>query len=119
MPLEGRKGLGRILVQKGVITDFQLHHALAFQRLDGRPFGEVLVHLGLVTEDQIWRALAEQSGQPFDEVATMAAKARDLDEREAALRKREHELAERERRIAFIESALGLAPIERAEDRAN
>jgi hypothetical protein len=119
MPLEGRRGLGRILVQKGVITDFQLHHALAFQRLDGRALGDVLVYLKLVTEEQILRALAEQTGQPFDDVATMAATARHLDEREAALRARERELAEREQRIAVIESALSLVPTGREGDRAS
>jgi hypothetical protein len=110
MPLEGRRTLGRILVQKGVMTDFQLHHALAFQRLDGRPLGDVLVHLRLATEEQIWRVLAEQSGQSLDEVARMAARARVLDEREASLRALERKLTERERRIALKESALGLAP---------
>ena len=64
-----RRKLGQILVTKGVLTDHQLHHALAFQRLDGRKLGEILIELGIVSTVDLQRALGEQPGQ--DDVAAV------------------------------------------------
>jgi len=89
--------LGRILVEKGVITEFQLHHALAFQRLDGRLLGEVLLHLGLVSEEMLARALEEQRVTDSELAwARLEERERELLEREERLAKWEHDLLERE-----------------------
>ena len=106
----GQRRLGRALVEKGVISEFQLHHALAYQRLDGRQLGDVLIHLRLATEEQIARALMEQqpSLTAHLSAASLAARERELDERASALAALELELRERAQRLFLRESELGL-----------
>lgn len=53
--------LGRILVNRGYITDAQLQQALEEQRLSGDKLGEVLVHAGWLTERELHRTLRHQN----------------------------------------------------------
>jgi type IV pilus assembly protein PilB len=60
--------LGNVLLQRGLIREPQLTHALSRHRETGQLLGEALVDLGYVTQDDIGRALAEQLGIPFLEL---------------------------------------------------
>jgi hypothetical protein len=55
-----RQSLGRVLVERGVITDEQLDTALAVQRREGGLLGEILTSRGWVTSLSIAAALAKQ-----------------------------------------------------------
>lgn len=59
----GRRRIGELLVSNRLITDEQLHHALAAQRqVDGsarRRLGRVVVDEGYLTEGQLAKALAD------------------------------------------------------------
>jgi hypothetical protein len=55
-----RPSLGRLLVERGVITDEQLDTALTVQRTQGGMLGEILTSRGWVTSLSIAAALAKQ-----------------------------------------------------------
>lgn len=55
-----RKGLGQILLEKGLITNEQLESALFQQMAEKKFLGEVLIEKGLVTNEQIVESLTEQ-----------------------------------------------------------
>ena len=57
---EGRASLGRLLVERGVITHEQLNTALALQRAEGGMLGEILTARGWVTPLSIAAAVARQ-----------------------------------------------------------
>ena len=57
--------LGELLVLQGVITDAQLTLGLEHQKKSGRKLGRVLVERGYVTEDGLSQALARQLNIPF------------------------------------------------------
>ncbi|MBV8479410.1 MAG: hypothetical protein JOY72_03820, partial [Actinobacteria bacterium] len=54
--------LGRVLVERGHLTEQQLQSALAEQARTGRPLGQVLIALSYVTPTTIAQALATQQG---------------------------------------------------------
>jgi hypothetical protein len=54
--------LGSLLVERGLITDEQLQHALAQQDQSGLPLGQVLIGLSYVTAATVAQALATQQG---------------------------------------------------------
>ncbi len=56
------KKLGDVLIEKGIITPFELEKALETQSQLKQPLGEVLVQMGYCTWDDIVKALAEQYG---------------------------------------------------------
>lgn len=56
----GKKRLGNILVESGIITERQLEQALEEQKRSKAKLGETLVYLGLTNEEKIARALMEQ-----------------------------------------------------------
>ena len=60
-----RKKLGECLIQAGLITEEDLHSALAEHKRTGERLGAVLVRLNLATERQIAKALAYQLGFPY------------------------------------------------------
>jgi hypothetical protein len=62
--MAGRKKLGEILVQAGVLTDAQLRAALNEQRRWGGPLGRILVDMKLITEDAMVQALSHQLNLP-------------------------------------------------------
>ena len=52
--------LGDILVERGLVTEKQLHNSLDYQRETGARLGEALIHLGYVTPERLERALSWQ-----------------------------------------------------------
>ena len=60
--------LGKILLEKGLVTEAQLEQGFNLQRSSGRVLGETLVELGYITHDHIAHALAEQLGIPYFEL---------------------------------------------------
>src|SRR5947209_10656002 len=61
-----RPSLGRLLVERGVITQEQLDTALAVQRADGGLLGEILTSRGWVTPLSIAAAVAKQRAEDPD-----------------------------------------------------
>jgi len=60
--------LGKILIQKGLVTEHQLDQAIARHKETGKMLGEVLSELGFVSPDNLARALADQFGIPYFEL---------------------------------------------------
>jgi hypothetical protein len=60
--------LTSILVECGIVTDFQVEQALARQRETGLLIGETLVELGFTTEENIGWALSRQLGFTYADV---------------------------------------------------
>ena len=60
-----RKQLGRILVERGIITERQLGEALKVQNVRGGFLGQILARLRFATEKQVVSALTSQFGFPF------------------------------------------------------
>jgi len=60
--MAGRKLLGQMLIEEGVITEEQLKTALAKQRETGHFLGRILVDLGFVDEKTLKRILSIQHG---------------------------------------------------------
>lgn len=58
----GRRRLGALLVEAGLVSEHDLVEALAEQERSGRRLGEVLVGRGLVSAPAVANALAEQHG---------------------------------------------------------
>jgi hypothetical protein len=58
----GRRRLGALLVEAGLVSEHDLVEALAEQERSGRRLGEVLVGRGLVSGPAVANALAEQHG---------------------------------------------------------
>lgn len=56
------KSLGRLLLDRGVITESQLRQALDEQRYTGKLLGRTMVELGFVKEEEVLRALGSQAG---------------------------------------------------------
>ena len=65
IPKLGRKKLGEILVEEGLIKEDQVQEALQKQKGAGGLLGEVLVRLNYVSEIDIARAIAKQFGLPY------------------------------------------------------
>ena len=57
--------IGDLLVKHGVISDDQLHGALARQKKTGSKLGNTLVEMGLVSSQQFHEFLADQLNLPF------------------------------------------------------
>lgn len=54
--------LGRLLVEKGLLTESGLERALVDQRTTGRLLGEIVVSRGWVSAEDVARTVAEQHG---------------------------------------------------------
>ncbi len=61
----GRKLIGQMLIERGLITPEQLDEALAAQKQSTQLIGEILVDLGYVQRQQLYETLAEQMRVPF------------------------------------------------------
>ncbi|MFH1790616.1 MAG: hypothetical protein ABH885_01355 [Candidatus Omnitrophota bacterium] len=59
------KPIGRLLLEKGLITEGQLEQALEAQAAKGGLLGQVLLSLGYVTEKTIAQVLTVQYGYPY------------------------------------------------------
>ena len=62
---KGKKLLGEMLMEKGLIQEDQLEEALRQSKKTGDRIGEALVKLEYVTEEEVLMALAEQLGLRF------------------------------------------------------
>jgi len=60
--------LGDLLVEKGLITDDQLQHALGEQKKLGRKLGGTLVELGMIDENSLLNLLASQLNIPLIDI---------------------------------------------------
>ncbi len=60
-----RRRLGEILVDAGLIDDFQLRSALSDQKRWGRPLGVTLLKLGFMNEEELVRVLSRQLDVPI------------------------------------------------------
>lgn len=60
-----KKQLGELLLERGILNQFQLDQALGVQRDKGGLIGEILVELGFVKEDDIAQSLTAQYGFPY------------------------------------------------------
>lgn len=60
--------IGDLLVEKAMISESQLQHALQEQKLSGRKLGATLVELGYVDENSLLNLLSAQLNIPFIEL---------------------------------------------------
>lgn len=60
----GHTALGSLLVERGLITDAQLAHAIEEQKDTGRRLGKVLVDRGVLTPEALLEVLSDQLGVP-------------------------------------------------------
>ena len=60
--------IGDLLVEKNMISETQLQHALQEQKLTGRKLGATLVELGYVEENVLLNLLSTQLHIPFVEL---------------------------------------------------
>jgi hypothetical protein len=74
--------LGRLLVEKGLLSEAVLGQALERQRESGRPLGQILVELGEISPQNLARTLTEQHG--FDLTGSLRARLAPSDSPEAA-----------------------------------
>ncbi len=61
----GRKKLGELLIENGLITEEQLQEALDVQRNSPELLGKIMTNLGFVTELDVLKMIAVQLGVPF------------------------------------------------------
>jgi type IV pilus assembly protein PilB len=59
-----KRKLGEILLEAGLINEFELRRALSDQRQWGRPLGVTLVSMGFVSEAELMRVLSDQLCYP-------------------------------------------------------
>ena len=59
------KQLGQLLIERKVITEKQLGHALEVQKEKGGLIGQILVGLGYASEEAIAQAITAQYGFPY------------------------------------------------------
>jgi hypothetical protein len=79
--------LGEILVERGLITELELHHALREQQHEGGRLGEILFARGLVPAVDLRDALAEQHGLDLrvESRTTLRQRVESADERRSNL----------------------------------
>ena len=66
-----KKKIGDVLVDKGLISEKQLHEALREQAVSGKRLGEILGQQGLITELQLITAISERLSIPKVSIANM------------------------------------------------
>jgi MSHA biogenesis protein MshE len=64
-PVRKKIRIGDLLVDNRVISETQLHAALAEQKKTGRKLGRTLIELGYITEDNLLNFLAQQLNLPM------------------------------------------------------
>jgi len=72
-PAGGRKRIGQMLIEKGLITEDQLNAALETQKQTTQLIGEVLIDLGHVERAGFFETLAEQLNVPFVDLSQSPA----------------------------------------------
>ncbi len=88
----GRKLIGQMLIEKGLITEQQLQEALEAQKQSTQLIGEILVDLGYLDKRALYETLSEQLSVPYVDLDTeyiepkvATALRRDLAERHKAI----------------------------------
>jgi len=72
------KPLGKLLQEKGFLTEEHIHFALMEQKASRERLGETLVRLGMVTDYEVAQVLAEQAGYPFIDLRGIVPEAQAL-----------------------------------------
>jgi hypothetical protein len=72
-PSPAPRPLGRLLLERGVLTQEELDYALEVQRSSGRRLGEILVDQGAVSWATVAAAVAEQHGVAQVDVGALRA----------------------------------------------
>lgn len=67
--MTGRKRLGDILIERGLLDEHQLQQALEDQRTSGDKLGDILVRLGFITAEKMADALSVHLGYPRVDLA--------------------------------------------------
>jgi MSHA biogenesis protein MshE len=67
-----RVKIGELLLEQGAITSVQLEQALKEQKRTGRKLGRVLTDLGILSEDDLHQALARHLRLPFVDLRQMS-----------------------------------------------
>ncbi|PWF47721.1 GspE/PulE family protein [Massilia glaciei] len=67
--------LGKLLIQKGVVSEDQLRIALIEQKRGGEPLGKLLITLGFVTEATVREALSENLNQQSADLTSLVVDA--------------------------------------------
>jgi hypothetical protein len=63
--MAGAKKLGELLIEAGLIDDFQLQSALSHQRNWGGKLGAILIEMEFVREEDVARVIAEKLHTPY------------------------------------------------------
>ena len=63
--MTGAKKLGELLIETGLINDFQLQSALAHQRSWGGKLGSILIEMEFIREEDVAQAIAKQYRTPW------------------------------------------------------
>ncbi len=79
MPTAPRRPLGKILRERGILSEDQLRIALIEQKRSAEPLGKTLVRLGFVSEATLREALSENLGQSGIDVSRVIADPAALD----------------------------------------
>jgi type IV pilus assembly protein PilB len=72
-PAAQRRPLGKILRERGILSEDQLRIALIEQKRNGLPLGKTLVKLGFLSEATLREALSENLGQSDIDVSRVVA----------------------------------------------
>ncbi|MDI3293872.1 GspE/PulE family protein [Janthinobacterium tructae] len=75
MAEQAKLPLGKVLIQKGVISEDQLRIALIEQRRSSEPLGKLLITLGFVTEATVREALSENLKQVSADLSSLVVDA--------------------------------------------
>ncbi len=75
MPEQSKIPLGKLLIQKGVISEDQLRIALIEQKRGNEPLGKLLITLGFVTEATVREALSENLKQQSADLSNLVVDA--------------------------------------------
>jgi type IV pilus assembly protein PilB len=67
----GRRRIGQILIEMGIVTESQVKEALEKAKTQGGALGQMLTQLGYATEDDVIHALAEQAGMEVIELSSL------------------------------------------------
>ena len=104
--LPRRTPLGRLLVEKGVLSETDLERALERQRDEGQPLGQILLDMGVVTRQNLARTLTGQHG--FDFTASLRRRLSAVEDGEPEVEQLEpQEEAPGSERYLVRESGLG------------
>ncbi len=69
VPASGKRPLGQILKERGIVREAQVQEALALQRKEGGLIGQLLIRLSYCTAADVALALAEQAGMQSVDVS--------------------------------------------------